>query len=84
MSGPQDWFEIVTPEGEGKDATTKLKDKIKKQQKPESEGPPRFTCPNGGFATILVCADCKDREPVPGDFCPSYPDKQAAEGAENG
>ncbi len=44
----------------------------------EPEQPARFNCSNGGFATLLVCAECKDREPTEGDECPAYHQRRIA------
>ena len=41
-------------------------------QESTTEKETRFSCPNGGFVTLAICGDCKEREPKEGDICPSY------------
>ena len=45
-----------------------------KETAPQSDATPedRFDCPNGGYANLAACENCKWREPKAGDLCPAF------------
>ena len=49
-------------------------------QKSSDDTPPRFDCPNGGFANIEFCKTCNDRENDKGEACTAYMEHDPASG----